>query len=249
MFDLVDYIFDTLVDKHCTNELLCMAARAGCIPIIQRLMIKTQHEKTLRTDLLCGIRRGREFPSFGKPGHQSIGEAVMGNHVGMVEYLLGQDSIEVHLHYLNSYGENVLHLASKRCSPAMFRLLVPRFLEGRYQKDDQGNTPLVRVIMSPSNSQDRCESARILLLQADASENSHFCAEHQDPLRMAVRLGDLDMCRLLVEVGHVNPLSALTCDLDGQMILKDVSSMDEEITPAILRLLSRHDYMTSTLTE
>ena len=239
-FDLIDYIFDTLVEDRCTNELMCMAARAGCMPLVQRLMIRTQHEKALRTDLLCGIRREREFPSCGKPGHQSIGEAVLGNHAGVVEYLLGQEGIEVHLHYLNSYGENVLHLAAKRCSPIMFRLLVPHFLEGRCQKDNQGDTALVRVIMSPSNSQDRCESARILLSQGDANGSTHFWAEHQDPLQMAVRLGDLDMCRLLIEIGHVNPLSALTRGLNGQMVLKDVSSLDEEVAPAILRFLNKH---------
>ena len=94
--------------------------------------------------------------------------------------------------------------------------------------------------MSPSNSQDRCESATILLSQADANGSSRFWAEHQDPLQMAVRLGDLDMCRLLIEIGHVNPLSVLTRGLDGQMVLKDVSSMDEEIAPAMLRLLTKH---------
>ena len=190
--------------------------------------------------MLCGVGCEREFPSFGKPGHQSIGEAVLGNHAGVVEYLLGQEGIEIHLHYRNSYGENVLHLAAKRCSPIMFRLLVPHFLEGRYQKDNQGDTALVRIIMSPSNSQDRCESAKILLSHGDADGSSHSWAEHQNPLQMAVRLGDLDMCRLLIDIGHVNPLSALTRGLDGQMVLKDVSSIDEEIAPAILRLLNKH---------
>lgn len=86
-------------------------------------------------------------------------------------------------------------------------------------------------------------------MQADVSENSHFWAEHQNPLRMIVRLENLNMCRLLVEIDHVNPLSALTCDLNKQMILKNVSSIDEKITSAILRLLSRHAYMIFTLTE
>lgn len=145
MFDLIDYIFDTLIHEYCINELLCMIVRANCIFIIQRLMIKIQHEKTLKTDLLCEIRREREFLSFDKSEHQSIKKTVMSNHVDMMKYLLKQNGIEIHLHYLNSYGENVLHLTSKRCSPAMFRLLVPRFLEGRYQKDNQGNTFLVRM--------------------------------------------------------------------------------------------------------
>ncbi len=249
VFNLIDHVLDTLVQEHCANELLCMAARAGCMPIIQRLMIRAQHGGKLKTELLRGVRREQELPSFGKSVHQSVGEAVLGNHVDVVEYLLGQKGIEAHLHYLNSHGENVLHLASGLCNPAMFRLLVPRFLEGRHQTDDQGNTALVRIIISSSGSQDRYESARTLLLQGDVNGNSHFWDEQQDPLRMAVRLGDLDMCCLLIGIGNVNPLSALTRGYDGQMVLKDESPENEENMPAILQLLSKNANIASTLVE
>lgn len=239
-FDLIDHALDTLVQERCANELLCMAARAGCTPIIQRLMIRTQHEGKLRTELLRGARRKNELLSLRMSVHQSIGEAVLGNHVDVVEYLLEQKGIEAHLHYRNSHGENVLHLASKRCNPAMFRLLVPRFLESKHQTDNQGNTALVRVIMSSSGAQDRYESAKTLLLQGDVSENSHFGDEQRDPLRMAVRLGDLDMCGLLIGIGNVYPLSALTRGLNGQMALRDETPENKENMPAILRLLTKN---------
>ena len=233
-FDSIDHVLDTLVQDHCANELLCFVARRGCMPIVQRLMTRAQHEGKLRTQLLRGVRRERDLPSSASV-HQSIGEAVLGNHVDVVAYLLDQKDIEAHLHYVNSRGENVLHLASQLCNPEMFRILIPQFPEGRLQTDNQGNTALGRIVMSRSD--DRYESARTLLLQVDASGKSQFGDEQRDPLRIAVRLGDSDMCRLLIDIGNINPLSALTRGHDGQMLLKDESLEYEESMPAILQLL------------
>lgn len=42
--------------------------------------------------------------------------------------------------------------------------------------------------------------------------NGHCWDGQQNPLLVAVQLGDLEMCRLLICVGNMNPLSALTCD-------------------------------------
>ncbi|PVH67861.1 hypothetical protein DL98DRAFT_442539, partial [Cadophora sp. DSE1049] len=96
-------------------------------------------------------------------------EAVLGNHVDVVEYLLRQQGIEAHLQHRNFRGENVLHLAARFCNPAMFRLLAPRFKEGMQQTDDQNETALVRIIQHSSVSLDRYESARILLVEGGAS--------------------------------------------------------------------------------
>ena len=43
----------------------------------------------------------------------------------MVKCLLENEGFEVHLRFVNSQGENVLHLASKTSNPAIFRLLTP----------------------------------------------------------------------------------------------------------------------------
>ncbi len=237
VFDLVEYVLDTLVQEQWGNELLCMAASEGCVPIIQRLMTRAQYQVELRTELLRDVRRDQQSPFFGKSVHQSVGEAVLGNHVDVVECLLGQKGIEAHLQHLNSRGENVLHLASRLCNPAMFHLLVPRFQGGIRQTDYRGDTALVRIIMSSSDPRDRYASARILLLLGSANRNSHFWNEQQDPLRIAVRLGDLDMCDLLMSIGKFSPLSALTRGHDGQMILKDTTPENQEKLLAILQLL------------
>lgn len=238
VFDSIDHFSNIIIHDHCANELLCIAARAGCMPMIQRLMIRAQHEEKLRTELLREHRSEQELPSSGKSTHQSIGEAVLGNRVDVANYLLRQEGIEGHLHYLNSRGENVLHLASKHCNPAMFRLLVPRLPKGGHQIDDQGDTALMRIIASSLDSRDRYDSATILLAQGDVSEKTQSQDGQQNPLRMAVRLGDLEMCRLLLDIGKMDPLSALTQDQDGQTVLKDEFFENQKNIPIILQMLN-----------
>ncbi|CZS94644.1 hypothetical protein WAI453_013344 [Rhynchosporium graminicola] len=177
VFDLVDDVLDILVQERWGNELLCIAASNGCIPIIQRLMDSAQHKAELKTELQRVTQRETHDRSFGKPVHQSIGEAVLGNHVDVVEYLLRQQGIEAHLHYRNSRGENVLHLAARFCNPAMFRLLAPRFKEGIPQTDDQEETALMRIIQH-SVSLDRYESEQILLV-ADGAPGDDCSVDEQ----------------------------------------------------------------------
>jgi hypothetical protein len=245
VFDLIDDVLDTLVKERWGNELLCMAASMDCMPIIRRLMNRAQHEAELKTELLRGSPREPQSLSSVKPVHQSVGEAVLGNHVDVVEYLLKQQGIEAHLQHRNSSGENVLHLASSLCNPAMFRLLVSRFKEGVHQTDDQKETALVRIIRRSSAARDRYESA-ILLLEGSTNRADRSGDEQQDPLRIATQLGDLEMCRLLICIGKMNPLSALRRDDDGQMVLKEDTSDNEQNMFAILQLLRAHAGTVST---
>lgn len=161
-FDIIHDIPDILVGDGWGNELLCLAAGQGCLPVVERLMSIARQNADLRRELLREPRR-QSRSSKHQARHQSIGEAVAAGHVGVVEYLLRQDGIEAHLRHRNADGENVLHLASVRCDPAMFRALVPRFPDGTSQKDCRGRTPLMRVEENSSISQNRVESARTLL--------------------------------------------------------------------------------------
>lgn len=104
-----------MLEEKWGNELLCLAAKAGCMPIVQRLLGGSEHNTGLRAELLQGSP-SKEIM------HQSIGEAVIGNPVDVVEYHLSKEGIRTHLEHRNSRGENVLHLASKLCNPAMLRL-------------------------------------------------------------------------------------------------------------------------------
>ncbi len=245
IFDLVDYVLDTLVHEKWGNELLCVAAGAGCMPIIRRLITGARRKPELRTELLREFRYEQQRSPFGKSVHQSIGEAVLGNHIDVVEYLLGEKGIEAHLQYRNSRGENVLHLASKLCNPEMFRLLVPRFQEGIHQTDEHGDNALVRTITSLSSPEDRYESARILLTQSGDFNNYPWDEQH-DPLRVAVRHGDAEMCRVLILTGKMNRLSALAKDHNGKITLKDKTTDNEQNMQEILQLLSIYANIPST---
>lgn len=189
------------------------------MPIIRRLITSAQHKEKLRSELFRGSRIEPQW-TISEPVHQSIGEAVLGNHVDVVEYLLKVNDIDAHLRYRNSRGENVLHLASRLCNPEMFRLLTLRFPEGIRQTDDRGETALERVIMNCSASRNRYESAKILLLQSGADRNCHSLSWKHSLLRVAVRLRDADMCSLLIHIGDINPLSASTQDSEGLAIWK-----------------------------
>ncbi|CRG85930.1 Cytoplasmic dynein 2 heavy chain 1 [Talaromyces islandicus] len=190
VFDLVNDVSDKLVREKWGNELLCVAAGVGCMPIVQRLMANAQNQAQIRNELLREIPNNRYHSKFDNPPHQSIGEAVLGNHVDVVKFLLEETGIEAHLQYRNTRGENVFHLASRLCDPEMFHLLVPRFPQGVHQMDDQGDTALMRIIKNTSASKNRYESAKILLSQSDTDWGSYSSDEQQDPLRVAVKGAD-----------------------------------------------------------
>ncbi|OKL57502.1 hypothetical protein UA08_06898 [Talaromyces atroroseus] len=245
-FDLVDYVTDKLVQEQWGNDLLCMAAGAGCVPIIRRLISSAQLKAELRSELLRESQRENQGSHFSEPTHQSIGKAILGNHVDVVQFLLGMDGIEAHLRHRNHHGENVLHLASITCNPVMFRLLVPRFQEGVHQADDQGETALLRIIKNYSALRNRYESVEILLAESGIDWNSYSWDGQQDPLRMAVHLGDLEMCSILIRSGNLNPLSALAFGEEGQMYLRDSPMENKENILPILQLLCTHANITST---
>ena len=237
VFDLIDEVLDILTKERWGNELLCIAASTGCMPVIQRLIDRAQHKPDLRTELLRGSLREPQTMSFGKLVHQSIGEAVLGNHIGIVGYLLRQQGIEAHLQHRNSRGENVLHLASRLCNPAMFLILISRFKEGIHQVDNQKETVLVQIIKYSSASLDRYKSAQILLLNGGANRNDYSEDKQQDLLRIATQLGDIDMCHLLICVSKMNPFSLLKHDHNGQTALKEETFENKQNMFAILQSL------------
>lgn len=257
VFDLVNHLSDTLVHEGWGNELLRVAASAGCLPIIQRLMSNARSRHDLRSELLRGPLAERERPRLGETSHQSIGEAVLENHVDVVEYLLGEDGIEAHLRYRNSRDENVLHLASTLCNPDMYRLSALRFPEGIHQVDVQGATPLLRIITNPlaKGSRNMYESARILLMQSGASQEGYSKDEEKDLLWRAVQLRDVDMCSLLVVHGNIKSLSILA-DSQGQNDMEGKDTRDENeanLLPGLMELfdiksdLAMEDSLTEAL--
>ena len=166
-FDVVYDVKETMVEEHWANELLCVAARAGCMPMVRRLMDEARGDQHLSAELVHEERRiGPDVSTPKKKIHQSVGEAIMGNHTDVVEYLLGQKGLEAHLKYVNGRGEDVFHLAADRCNPMIFRLIAPHFQRDGHKADVEGNTVFERISMSTASSQDRGDSRRILLSQS-----------------------------------------------------------------------------------
>lgn len=143
----------------------------------------------------------------------------------IVKFLLGENGIEAHLRYRNFRGENVLHLASKFCNPDLFRLLVPHFQEDINEEDDKGDTALKRVIESPSTS--RYDAARILL-HSSANWNSDSMEWKGNALQAAVLRRDVDTCCVLIWIGNINPVSALTCGGQSQMNSQERGPKNED---------------------
>lgn len=253
-FALADYALDTMAREQWGNELLCLAASRGCMPLVRRLVAGARNNANVGAEILWDAQRESSLVDPGEVVHQLLGEAVSHNHLEVVEYLLCQDGIQAHLQHVNSRGENVLHVASTHCNPAMFRILVPRFQHDVHKMDSNGDTPLTRVIMGLARVttgsrgwEDRHESARILLSQGRGDGNTSFCDEQQNPLRIAVRLGELQMADILVRTGRMSPLSALSRLDDGQLVLKENTLGSEEDKAAMTRLLLAHMNMASTL--
>lgn len=222
VFALVDHVLDMLVNEQWGNELLSLAARAGCLPMIQRLMDRAQHMEELKIELWRDSR--------------PIEEAVLRNHIGAVECLLSEAGSEVDLQSLNSQGETLLHIASVHCNPAIFRLLTTRLWMLIHQIDGRGETTLVRVIRSDMSLRGRYETAKVLLSHSEANCTSQD-ANKQEALQLAVQLGDVEMCRILIYESKLDAMSVLTHDYDGQLVLKIKSRANEEI---ILQLLRQH---------
>ncbi|KAL8760990.1 MAG: hypothetical protein Q9184_002842 [Pyrenodesmia sp. 2 TL-2023] len=226
LFDLVVDIFDVLIREECGNELLCQAADYGCLPIVKRLFEEAAHNLAMRNELLRDRQRDRYEPDR----HQSVGEAVRRGRVEVLRYLLQQDGIEVHLRHRDSRGHNVLHKAARHCNPQVVSLLVSCFKEGVNQANNFGETPLWELVGGTAMGERRIESAKILLMQGGADVRAGYTEDPSDwnePLRKAVRYGDVAMCRVLVEVGGADPRRVLKFGDDGRPSLMDPVVYDE----------------------
>jgi hypothetical protein len=218
-FDLIDCVQDDLVERKWGHQLLNFAARMGCMPMIQRLLRGAQNHMEVKVELRHS---------------QPIAEAVLGNHIDMVKFLLNEAVFRANIHRTNLELANVLHLASGPCNPAVLRLLAPVFQDDMSQTDIHGDTALTRVIRNKSASQDRYDSAKVLLAYMDPQKYDYA---QSNPLQIAVELGDVEMCRLLICKGNMDPSSALTRNQDGDIIMKYKPLKEEK---AIQELLQDH---------
>ena len=214
VFELVNdpEILDTMISNQWGNRIFCIAAKKGCMPAVRRLVETSKTHRPLLAELLA------HRPTYAG----AIGEAILGNQLEVVEYLLEQPAFEAQIYDCRTENkENVFHLASKHvadglCNPAIFELLVPRLGmvsngDVFYEMDTWDETALTRIILSTADDGDRVRSARVLLGgMAGGSGNDgdggvRFESEKQKALKLAVGLGDmeLELRDLLIEFGAV----------------------------------------------
>ena len=220
-FDLVTETFDTSVQEKWSNELLCQAVQFRCRPVVEKLFEEAARNPALKQEIL----RNPPRVSRGHASHQSVGVAAFKGDVDILHYLLQQDGIEDHLHHRNSRGQNVFHCAvgSDR-DPEVISLLIARFQEGVNQLANDLTSPLKTLVASGKPGPGRIKQAKLLLTVGSADVRGGFTGDvgdYREPLRFAVRRGDVEMCRTLVEFGGADPRSALRFDDEGQPHLID----------------------------
>ncbi|KAK1832788.1 hypothetical protein QBC39DRAFT_348224 [Podospora conica] len=171
-FALLDDVYDKMVEGQWGRALISRAITVGCLPVVRRLFEAAKSRLPLMTELL----------SISQGENSLIGTAVLANHVDILEYLLEQPGMEAHVRHRNAREENVLHLASRFCNPAVFRQLVPLLRDGVPQRDVRGETVLDRVVTgSSAASRDSRAAASILL----ASTESVFSEQQLESLGVA----------------------------------------------------------------
>lgn len=204
VFDHIASGFDIMVQQEWANEILCRAAKNGCLPIIERLFEAASHNATLKEAMLQ-VRDRRYERKYETVYHQSVGEAVWYNHHETVVYLLQREGIDNHLRYRDDKGRNVLHLASRWDNLEMMKLLLSRFSEGVNQKDIEDDMPLQSCIFHNSPA-----VQLKLLLEAGADVRCGLDKQPSDwhePIRMASRRGNLEGIKTLVRFGGADPMS------------------------------------------
>ncbi|KFA71991.1 hypothetical protein S40288_08082 [Stachybotrys chartarum IBT 40288] len=197
--------FGIMVQQEWGNHMLCLAASYGCIPMLRRLFTAAALDPELKAEILRSPHRD-EGRSKTAVYHQSVGDAAWNGHGDTVAFLLEQDGIDAHLHYVDIVGNNVFHKATRYGDVEMFRLLVSRFPEGVNHRNNDGDTPLQMLVFQQNNH----EVVKFLLEVAHADVRCGFTDKSSDwhePLRMATRYGDLAMCQTLVEIGGADPMS------------------------------------------
>jgi ankyrin repeat protein len=206
VFDHIAGAFEIMVQQQWGNQMLCSAASYGCLPMMERLFSAARSNPALRAEILRAPHRDAASRSKTAFHHQSIGDAAWNGRTATVAFLLEQEGIDAHLRYVDVVGNNVFHKAARCGDVEMFRLLVSRFPEGVNHRNKDDDMPLQLLVFERSKH----DVVKFLLEEAHAdvlcgitSQDSHW----KEPLRMATRYGDLDMCRILVRSGGADPMS------------------------------------------
>lgn len=164
-FPLMDEAVDDMIDRQWGNELLCVAIRYQCMPVILRLLGLANTFPRLMTELMRAPQRknlGKYIVELGR-GHQSIAEAAIAKNEEILTLPLQQRGIESHLQHRNLIGETVLHIACDYCEPTIMSAILARFDGSLNDLDHCHNTPLSRAINSTGSEAKKDAVIKMLL--------------------------------------------------------------------------------------
>ncbi|KAH7175935.1 hypothetical protein EDB81DRAFT_632846 [Dactylonectria macrodidyma] len=243
VFDfLIRELREDLLDRG--NDILCLAARSGCLVLAEKLLAAADRDEDLRTAILAAHRKAIHGPKY-LVTHQSIGEAAYEGHSDMVRFLCQQTGIEPHLQYTNQDGNTVFHLAARGGDAEVFRILIQRWPEGVHLRNQAHDTPLVDLIYrSPRGEVETLGLVRLLLSLGKADATGRDDDAGYSPLCTAIRGGSVTLSRALITEGFADVSCAVGVEQTTQkpFLTKDVNTMErledrEKMLKALCALL------------
>ncbi|KAI1174483.1 hypothetical protein F4777DRAFT_381795 [Nemania sp. FL0916] len=244
---------EEMIKQKSGNEWLCRAVKYSCLPLVKKLFEAADSSAALRRELLCSRSRNDTPGQHPSPyQHQSVGIAVRNQDLEMLRYLLSQQGIEAHLNHVDSGGYGVLHRAAQMACLEVFKLLVP-LLKAHVNRTNSGGDTALHLLAFGSVTAADVECAKVLLVEGKADVYGHSEGRLEDdwhlPLRLAVRSGSIEMCRLLIEEGHADPRVALKVNDEGASLLDYVDHLQkshkEKLEKDILAMLTSFSYVES----
>ncbi|KAF4991636.1 hypothetical protein FDECE_13984 [Fusarium decemcellulare] len=193
------------------NDILCVACRKGCLPLVKALFMVAESDAEIRTAILTEKRTERKYTSLKKGHenfHQSVGEAAFWGHVDVVRFLCRQPGIQRHVRYINRYSETVFHQAARNSDPEIFDILISAWPEGVKLVDENNDSALERLCFGRTSAS-TLESARVLLGTGRADAVCLPDEIIQKTLILAVQSGDVSLCQLLVVEGSADVCSII----------------------------------------
>jgi ankyrin repeat protein len=123
--------------------------------------------------------------------------------------------MKAHLYHVGDKARTVFHQAARRGRAAIFRILIERWPGGVNVKDKNGDSPLQKVIYNNQRgSRDTAQTIREILAMGAADVTGRDDADGTTPLCLAIRQGNVELCRVLVINGSADMTRAIEVDAE-----------------------------------
>ncbi|PTB63085.1 hypothetical protein BBK36DRAFT_146201 [Trichoderma citrinoviride] len=210
------------------NEILCQAARNGCLVLVKKLFEVSERDPELRRAIIVGDRSKMSDWRGGLSTHQSIGEAAYEGHVEIVRFLCQQSGIEPHLRHVNQHGHTVFHQAARRGIREILMILIQCWPEGVNLRNNLNDAPLGNFIFHRiTGDVEAVGTVKAMLSTGKVDATGLSDDPGYSPLCTAIRKGEVAMCRTLIVDGSADMSCAVGVDERGKPFLtKDVKTQE-----------------------